>query len=326
VIGVFRQKNPANALILLIYALVLIFPLFLHPVAPVLHSEDNYLYRVILKALDSVFQHTALAYAMLTFVLLFVQATLFNRICNHNKLFPKPNYLPGMSYILITSLMQDWGHFSAPLLVNFIMIWVWYQLIELYNHQRASAAIFGIGVWTGLVSLLYLPAMCFLLLTLFGLITMRPFRIREWFMGLLGFTFPYYFLFIILYLTGHWEWDKIVPRIQFKVPSRPEEIWQAVGLLWVVLPFIIGGYFVQKNLNKVLIQIRKSWSILLLFLMVAALIILINRAGSYEYWIMTAVPFAAFHAAAYYYPVKKTGPLILHWLIVIYILTMNYFL
>jgi hypothetical protein len=38
-----------------------------------------------------------------------------------------------------------------------------------------------------------------------------------------------------------------------------------------------------------------------------------------------AVPFAAFHAAAYYYPVKTIGPNILHWLIVVYILFMNYF-
>ncbi|MDP4253662.1 MAG: hypothetical protein Q8938_06640, partial [Bacteroidota bacterium] len=92
----------------------------------------------------------------------------------------------------------------------------------------------------------------------------------------------------------------------------------------LVIPFIVGGYFVQNNLNKVLIQIRKSWSLLLLFLMVAIVIILINRANSYENWIVTAVPFAAFHSAAYYYPARKTGPLILHWIIVLYIIAVNY--
>jgi hypothetical protein len=326
VIGVFRQKNPGNALILLVYALVLKFHLFLHPVAPVLHPEDNYLYRVILHALDTVFHHVPMWYAILTFLVLFTQATLFNRICNHNKLFPKPNFLPGMSYILITSLLPDWEHFSAPLLINSIMIWVFYQMIELYNTQKPGAAIFTIGVWTGIVSLLYIPAMAFLLLILFSLITMRPFRIKEWFVGLLGFTFPYYFLFLVLYLTGHWNWNNIVPHIVFTVPAMPSSVWLTIGFVWLVLPFIAGGFFVQKNLNKVLIQIRKSWSILLLFLMVAVLIILINRADSYENWIVMAVPFAAFHAAAYYYPHRTTGPLILHWLIAAYIIGMNYFL
>jgi hypothetical protein len=326
VIGIFKQKNPGNALLLLVYALVLKFSMFLHPTVPALHPEDNYLYRAILNALDSVFHQTAILYSILTFLILFTQATLFNRICNHHKLLPKANFLPGMSYILITSLLPDWNHFSAPLLINSIMIWIWYQMIDLYNTHRPGALVFNIGVLTGVVSLLYVPAMAFILLVLFALLTMRPFRIREWLVGLLGFTSPYYFLFLLLYLTGHWNWKNMLPHIVFTLPGMPSSIWITLGITLLVVPFIVGGYFVQNNLNKVLIHIRKSWSLLLLFLMVAVVIILINRANSYENWIVTAVPFAAFHAAAYYYPVRKTGPLILHWLTVAYIIVMNYLL
>jgi Family of unknown function (DUF6427) len=326
VIGIFKQKNPGNALLLLVYALVLKFSMFLHPTVPALHPEDNYLYRLILKGLDSVFHQTAILYSILTFLILFSQATLFNRICNHHKLLPKANFLPGMSYILITSLLPDWDHLSAPLLINSIMIWIWYQMIDLYSTHRPGSLIFNIGVWTGVVSLLYIPAMTFILLVLFALLTMRPFRIREWLVGLLGFTSPYYFLFLVLYLTGHWNWKNMLPRIVFTLPGMPSSIWVTLGITLLVIPFIVGGYFVQKNLNKVLIHIRKSWSLLLLFLMVAVVIILINRANSYENWIVTAVPFAAFHAAAYYYPARKTGPLILHWIMVAYIILVNYFL
>jgi hypothetical protein len=326
VIGLFRQKNPVNALILLFYALVLKFPLFIHPVVPVLHREDNYLYRVILHALDSVIHNVPILYSLLTFLLLYAQAILLNRISNHHKVLPKPNFLPGMSYILITSLLPDFGHFSAPLLINLVMIWVWYRMMELYNSNRPGTAIFNIGVWTGIVSLLYVPAVVFLLLVLSALLTMRPFRIREWFVGLLGFTFPYYFLFLIIYLTGTWNWAAIVPSIKFAVPAFPSTIWLTLGVIWFVLPFMIGGYFVQKNLSKFLIQIRKSWSLLLLFLMVAIVIILISQVTSYENWVMMAVPLAAFHAAAYYFPSKTLGPNILHWMIIAYILDMNYFI
>jgi hypothetical protein len=326
VIGIFKQKNPGNALILLVYALVLKFSMFLHPALPVLHPEDNYLYRLIFRGLDSVFHQAAIGYAILSFVILFTQATLFNRICNYDKLLPKPNFLPGMAYILITSLLPDWNHFSAPLLVNSVMIWVYYRMIGLYNSNRPGSSIFNIGVWAGVVSLLYMPAMAFLLLVLFGLITMRPFRIREWLIGLLGFTFPYYFLFLILYLTGQWSWMKIVPHIILTVPAIPSIIWTTLGILWLVVPFIVGGFYVQKNLSKMLIQIRKNWSLLLLYLMVAVIIILINHPDSYENWVVMAPPFAAFHAAAYYYPSRRTGPLVLHWLIVAYVLVVNYFI
>src|SRR5579871_5897590 len=177
-IGIFRQKTPANAFILLFYALVLKFPLFLHPVVPVLHREDNYLYRVILRGLDPLFHNIPILYSLLTFLLLVSQAMLLNRISNHHKVLPKPNYLPGMSYILITSLLPDWGHFSAPLLINMIMVWVWYRMMDLYNSQRPGTAIFNIGIWTGIVSLLYIPAVAFLLLVVAALLTMRPFRFR----------------------------------------------------------------------------------------------------------------------------------------------------
>ena len=85
-IGIFKQKASTNALILFIYALFLKFPLFLHPYLPVLHDEDNYLYQFILKGLNSLFGHTAVPFAVLSFTIIFMQATLLNSICNYHKI------------------------------------------------------------------------------------------------------------------------------------------------------------------------------------------------------------------------------------------------
>ncbi|MBS1949020.1 MAG: hypothetical protein JST47_14760 [Bacteroidetes bacterium] len=323
-VGIFKQKNPGNALVLLIYALVLKFSVFLHPVIPPLHKEDNFVYRVILNELAAWFKGMPVFFSVLTFLLLFTQATLFNRICNYQKLFPKANYLPGMSYILVTSLLPSWNYFSAPLLVNSVMIWVFFKMSTLYNSNKTDGSIFNIGVMTGIITLLYLPAMAFILLVFFALLIMRPFRLREWFMGLLGFTTPYYFLFIVLYLTNKWSWKNIVPEINFRLPGIPSNIWVTAGIVLLVVPFIIGGYFIQSNLNKMLIQIRKNWSLLLLFLMVGVIIILINHVDLYENWIVTAVPFSAFHAAAYYYSNDKILPSVTHWLTFAFILWVNY--
>ena len=323
-IGIFKQKNPGNALLLLVYALVLKFPLFLHPQVPVLHKEDNYLYRLLLRWLDSAFHNTPVLFAILTFLLLFTQATLFNRICNYHKLLPRPNFLPGISYILVSSLLPDWNHFSAPLLINSLMIWIWYRMISLYNNNRPDAAIFNIGLLTGMVTLLYVPALFFLVLVFFALLIMRPFRIREWLMGLLGFTFPYYFLFIILFITNQWSWKNILPSVTITLPVMPHFLLISLGIMLLIIPFMIGGYFVQANLNKMLIQVRKSWSLTLLYLMVAVFVILINRADSYENWIVVAVPFALFHAAAYFYASDKWLGLTLHWLTFAFIIWVNY--
>jgi hypothetical protein len=326
VIGIFKQKAPTNALLLFVYALVLKFPLFLHPFLPVLHAEDNYLYRFVLTVLNSLFGQASLPYTILSFIVLFSQATLLNSICNYHKMLPQANYLPGMCYILVTSLLPDWGHFSAPLLINSILIWCWYRMVALYNSHSPITAIFNIGLFLGLATLLYVPAIAFLISLFFALLIMRPFRIQEWFVGLLGFTSPYYFLILILYFVHQLHWTNLVPRISFTFPAIPESVWIIAAISLLVIPFIIGGIYVQNNLNKMLIHVRKSWSLLLVFLIAAILVIIINKAGSYENWIVTAMPFAVFHSAAYYYSGNKFLIRALHWLCFSVAIGINYFM
>lgn len=321
--GIFRQKNSSNALVLLVYALVLKFNLFLHPMPPLQQMEDNYLYTGLINFLDPL-HVPPIAYSIITFLLLYSQASLFNRICNTQKLLPRPNYLPAMSYILITSLMNVWNQFSAPLLVNSLLIWLFYRMMLLYNSGKAVTAIFNIAFGMGLVSLFYKPAVLFILLLWLALFIMRPFVIREWLVALLGVTTPYYFLGIILFLTNQWSWQKIFPAIHFSFPAMPSSILITISIILLLLAFIIGGLYVQNNLNKMLIQVRKNWSLLLLFLIVGALITLVNGGSDYVSWLLCAVPLSIFHAAAYFYPNNKTFPLVLHWNIFAFAIYLNY--
>ncbi|MGB8193527.1 MAG: hypothetical protein WCF67_16470 [Chitinophagaceae bacterium] len=323
-VGLFKRKNPGNAILLLVYALILKFPIFLHPKVPVQSPTDSYLYAKVLGFLLVVSDSAGVVFSLLSFFILFIEASLFNRIANHHKLFPKPNFLAGMSYLLITSLVPSWSYFSAPLLVNLLMIWAWYRMLNLYSTNQPGAAIFNIGILIGICAMLYFPSIVFALLMLFALVTMRPFRIREWIIGLIGVTTPYYFLFIALYLGGSWSWKMVFPGVRFQLPAIPSSVWITVSIALLVIPFIVGGFFVQNNLNKMLIQVRKGWSLLLLYLMIGAGIIFMNNDASYTNWMLTALPFAAFHAAAYYFPSQRLFPTLLHWLIFGFVLVVMY--
>jgi hypothetical protein len=292
---------------------------------PALRLEgDNYIYHLILRFFDPFYKNIPVVYAVLTFVLLFTQATLLNRLCNSLKLFPKPNYLTGMAYILVTSLMKDWNVFSAPLLVNSLLIWIWFSMVSWYNSSKPKAAIFNTSLLVGLLPLIYSPGLAYLIFLLLALLVIRPFRITEWFVGLLGLITPYYFLFVVLYLVDRWSWAQIVPKISFHLPRLPQSLWVTGGIVFLLIPFLMGGYFIQANLNKMLIQMRKSWSMLLLMLVVSILIIMINPGNSYLHWMLLAVPIAAFHGAAYYFPQHKWFPLLLHWIIFAFVMVLNY--
>ncbi|NII23472.1 hypothetical protein HB364_00165 [Pseudoflavitalea sp. X16] len=312
--GLFKQKNSGNILVLLIYGLILKFGMLLHPMAPLRQPDDHFLYIWLLDFLAPL-HFPPIIYTLIAFFLLYSQAIMFNRICNDHKMMARTNYLAGMSYMLITSLFIEWNHFSAPLLINSLLIWIFHRVSILYNSNKPGAAIFNVGLIMGIVTLMYQPAIVFSLFLLMSLFIMRPLRVREWLIGLLGITTPYYFLAIVLYLSNQWDWKKLQPNISFNLPAMPSSIIVLVSITLLILPFIIGGFFVQNNLTKMLIQVRKSWSLLLVFLIVSMLIIVANGGNNYVNWLLCAVPLTAFHAAAYFYPSGRIFPLVMHWII-----------
>lgn len=324
-VGIFRQKNPGNNLLLLVYGLVLKFGILLRPLPPLRQEEDHYLYNLLLRILDPL-NLPAFFYGILAFLLLFVQTTLINRICTDQKMLPKPNYLPGMAYMLLSTLFVEWNHFSAPLIINTFLILMFYRMINLYNTHKPLSAIFNIGVLMGLVTLLYQPAVIYVMMIPLALYIMRPFRIREWLTGFLGLTTPYYFLALEPLFTNQWNWNYLMPSVYIDFPAMPSSIFVTVSIIMLIVPFIAGGYYVQSNLNKMLIQIRKGWSLLLLFLIISMFIILVNGGVNYANWMFGLLPLAAFHSATYYYPNRRWFPVVLHWIIFLYAIYIVYWL
>jgi hypothetical protein len=98
----------------------------------------------------------------------------------------------------------------------------------------------------------------------------------------------------------------------------------ASSVVLLGVPFLMGGYFIQTHLRKMLIQARKNWSILLLFLLLALFVPFINSVNSLHNWVMVAAPFAAFHSCAYLYPQKRIIPSFLFFLTVAFILFQQY--
>jgi hypothetical protein len=226
--------------------------------------------------------------------------------------------------MLITSFFAEWNYFSSPLLINTLLIFVLGWLFRIYNHPRGKGMIFNAGLLIGFCSLIFFPSVTFIIWVLFALMVMRPFRINEWLLCLLGITSPYYFYGVYVFLSGQWQLNKILPYLTVSVPSLEQSIWLAISALLLMVPFLAGGYFVQDNLRRMLIQVRKAWSILLIYLLVAIFVPFVNTTNTFENWVMAAVPFSAFHACTYFYPPKKLFPLILFWVSVAFVLLYQY--
>ncbi|PWT87460.1 MAG: hypothetical protein C5B54_12330 [Acidobacteria bacterium] len=299
--------------------------MFMKPHVTAVRSEDGILFHGILNLLGPSGKANPTIYPLIAFLLLFTQAMSLTRLINNFRMMSRSNYLPAMAYLLITSFFPEWNYFSAPLLINTLLILVCGGLFKIYNHPRGKGIVFNVGLAIGICSFIFFPSVTFVVWVLFALMVMRPFSINEWLLCLLGVTSPYYFYAVYLFLTNQWALAKMLPYLSVSVPSLRQSIWLAFSSLLLMVPFLTGGYFIQDNLRRMLIQIRKGWSILLIYLLVAIFVPFVNTSNTFENWVMAAVPFSAFHACTYFYPPRKLFPLAIFWISVAFVLLYQYY-
>ena len=265
-----------------------------------------------------------MSYSLIAYLLLYTQAVSFNGLLNERRLMQKPNYFAGMSYLLITSFFAEWNILSAPLLINTLLIWVWAKMSNLNNNPNAKATLYNIGMVVGVATFFYFPSLAFALLIIFALVITRPPRIAEWFIAILGIATPWYLLFAYLFLTNR-LYSFEVPGIQaINSPLISQTPAQYTGMILILIVAIIGGLFVQLNLRRQIVQVRKSWGLMLLYLIVALFIPFINTSHNFQYWILATVPLSAFIACFFFYPTKKWITASIHWIMVAFAIYMTY--
>ena len=137
-IGIFKQKNPANIFLLLAFGVLIKLPMFLHPHIPVGRASDGVFFKKILQFLEPTGRSTPTLYPVLAFSLLFLQAIMLTRFINTQRMMSRPTFFPGMAYLLITSLLPEWSYFSAPLIVNTILLFVLSGLFKIYNQITST--------------------------------------------------------------------------------------------------------------------------------------------------------------------------------------------
>lgn len=322
--GIFKANNPSNNFFLLLYGLLVKLYLFVQAPPPVLQPADGPLYSSVVIWLQKIFAGSHLQFAFISFILLFIQAMGLNKAVNDQRMLQRPNYLPAMAYLLITSMFPEWYGLSSALVANTILIWVWARLCTLHNNPHAKSSVFNIGLAIGVAAFFYYPAILFTILFIAGIAITRPFRLNEWIIGLLGILTPYYFFAAWLFLSDQWITYRL-PYAHFTVPVfiQSRWAWAALGLIGPCL--IIGSYFVQHNFRRQVVQTRKSWQLMNLYLVVAALVPFVNARNSFSSWILMAVPVSLLSACAFFYPERKWFGAVMHWGMLAIVIAVAYF-
>ncbi len=317
--GIFRQKTPANILLLLILGVLLKLPAFFHPSGYVIKAGDGVLYTQLVSLLPQWGLGSPLVFALIAFGLNVMIAFTLNQFISAHRLMAKPNFLAGMAYMLISSLLPSFNRLSSNLVAALLLLWVFILLFKSHNTKAEKNHIFNAAFLVGLASLFFLPALFFIVWIFIALAILRPFSLSEWAVALLALTTPYYFYASYLFLTDNLHIPDYFYRLSFLSSDTRYTAWHSGALFFLLAPLFAGIYYMQANSNKMIIHVRKGWYLLIWYLTIAILISFFNIESSSENVVLALIPVAALHGYGYLNAELKIYPKIAFWLTVAFI-------
>lgn len=309
----FRDKSVINILFLAMLSLVVHFHLFFQ--APVvLASANDGFFAIFLRrwftGLDS-----GLLFLIYLLTIL-VQAIRLNMLLLELKMFQQSGYTVAMSYILLSGLMTQWCAITPALFANFLLIWLFVKITRLFNQANPKNLLFNIGLIIGTTVLCYHPTAIMIIVVLFSLAIIRPFKLQEWFILLIGIILPYYFLGAGLFLNDQLgSITRFLPNPGLVLPVAEAGPPLIVSSSLILLSLLSGIICWQQFNSRLVIQIRKNWSVMLLMGLILLAVPFIFEDAGIQAAFLCLVPMSAFASNAFSYPKRLIFPNLLFFLI-----------
>jgi len=324
VVFLFRDKSIVNIVFLVLLGLLVHLHGFTVPIMLVANNQDGWFAYLLNQYAKGVIESVGF---FLYISVILLQAIRLNFLLAEQKMFPNAGYTVAMSYILLTGLLPQWAAISPALMANFLLIWIYIKLTRLYNHPAPKTLLFNIGLLVSLTILCYHPTAILIVVVLFALGIMRPFKLQEWFTLLMGIALPFYFLASWLYLNDDLaSISQFLPKMVLELPVQKLSHQEMAGLSALVLLLLAGFFNWQQFNSRLVIQMRKNWSALLVmsFILTAAPFVFAHAGLNAA--ILCLVPFTAFVSASFSHPKRLLFPNFLFFVLIGVIMYNNWYL
>jgi len=290
VLGIFRTNQLAANLLLIIYVLVLRVS-GLIAVQSWEPSSAGVLSNLVY---DYVGTHGWLP-DLLAIVLILIQAFLLNILSARFRISKEVTMFPGVFYILLMSTIPDFLHLSPILMGNTFLILALSNMFTTVKVQSSADSIFNVGFWLSVAGLFYFSNFLFLLFAIFGLSTLRNFRVNEFFMVIVGGLVPLFLGGTIAFFN-----DSFLSFYQisfFEGFGTLDFLWQthwsnyvALGVfgLLILIGFLsFNVYFQKQNIRS-----QKIIQVLYYFIIFSLLTIFIQKGIRLEQLLLLSIPLA----------------------------------
>ncbi|MFD0793155.1 DUF6427 family protein [Mucilaginibacter litoreus] len=305
-INIFRAFNPLNIL----WLAILVFILRL---GYIVEAPDK-LQFVFVEPFARLLVPVAYEYAFspienvcIAAVLVLGQAVLLNYLVNKYNLLGRATFLPSLMYVTLSSLFPPFMVLSAPLICNFLIIWMLFKLFSFYKGEDAKSAAYDLGMITALGSIIYLPYVYLFLAIWIALIIFRPFNWREWISGVLGYFTVFFFFGVYYYLNNRLgSFYNIWAPLGSKFPNSISiNNYNYLVLIPVIIALILFVFTFQQNYYKSYVQVRKSFQLLLFVFLLGGVSFYVKGRFNLNHFVLCIIPAAVFLSYYFAYASRK---------------------
>lgn len=288
----FRQNTISSVVALLLVSVVIKIDVIIHP--PLMTTLGSFNEGIFFKWewLSMFYKQSPQIYMLLSVIGNIGLGFWLNYKINEEKLFPRKSYLPGLMFILISSLLPVYSIFSFCAVANFLICMAMFKVMTLANISRPRSAMFDIGMYLGIATLFYTPSVFIILIIPFVVLLFRTFLIQELLAFLLGLFTPFYFVFAWLFNKGGINTIFAKQITQFKLPVQLIEMPKVAiisGLL--VILGIYSLFLLNKDATKNVMNIRKKWNAILIHVFLAIIMGSFSLFFPSTPWIIALTPF-----------------------------------
>ena len=307
----FKDRSDLNLIFLLLLSVAVHFHVWMHPPLIIANESDGLLSYLLLHYIQPL---PPLVLIVLFHTIILSQAIRLNILLSNFKMFQQISYIPAFTYIILTALFPYWDVISAGLIANSLVIWILVKLLRLYEQSQPKTLEFNIGLIVGISIILHEPIAILIAVVLFALLIIRPFKLAEWLVLIMGILLPFYFIFTYVFLTGNInDFRQFLPKLDWKNPLVQPSFNIILALIVMGVQLIAGFFYWNKQQTRFIIQVRKYWGVLFLLLILTFFQpILFSVQGLYASAIVLA-PLASFISFAYATPKRLLIPNFLFW-------------
>lgn len=290
-LNLLRSNQLFVVLVVIVYALLLHFPVFLGDTVYSVQSNG------LLSAVVGEWLAGKVILSKILYLVLIVgQALAINQFANGFKISTPYTYFPAGFYVLLTGLLNPGAILSSALMANTFLIVAVFELYDTYKKNHANGNIFNVGFWISMAGLFHFSSAVFLLFGIFGVISLRQVRFNELLIAVLGYLVPFFLAFTVYFWRDQIPYfgEKQFESLSF-IDFSSLEFYKNVGRLAVIGVLMILSFLsFQAYLSKKTIQIQKYVNLVFLIQIVAICSLLIQEKLCVEDGMLILFPLSVF--------------------------------